>query len=112
MDGNVIAAMVASQVNQATKLKTKAGRLQEMAAELLGKAKSEKETAAGLKAQYYKTMDDYSAAVSKIDQATQNAQTILDQMNSQSLVLAQVRIRSPPFVPILPEIVEASVLQC
>ena len=38
------------QVNQATKLKAKAGRLQESAAELLTKAKGEKETAAALKA--------------------------------------------------------------
>jgi hypothetical protein len=37
-------------VNEATKLKAKAGRLQESAAELLTKAKSEKETAAALKA--------------------------------------------------------------
>lgn len=64
------------QVNQATKLKAKAGRLQEMAAELLGKAKNEKETAAALKAKYYKTMDDYGKAVSKIDTATQKAQSI------------------------------------
>uniref|UniRef100_A0A7S0WG35 Uncharacterized protein n=1 Tax=Hemiselmis tepida TaxID=464990 RepID=A0A7S0WG35_9CRYP len=78
------------QVNQATKLKAKAGRLQEMAAELLGKAKNEKETAASLKAKYYKTMDDYGKAVSKIDKATQKAQSILDQMNAQSLVLAQL----------------------
>jgi len=78
------------QVNQATKLKAKAGRLQEMAAELLGKAKDEKETAASLKSKYYTTMDDYGKAVSKIDSATQKAQTILDQMNAQSLVLAQL----------------------
>jgi hypothetical protein len=39
-----------AQVNQATKLKAKAGRLQESAAELLDKAKTEKETAAALKA--------------------------------------------------------------
>lgn len=39
-----------AQVNQATKLKAKAGRLQESAAELLSKAKTEKETAAALKA--------------------------------------------------------------
>jgi hypothetical protein len=64
------------QVNQATKLKAKAGRLQEMAAELLGKAKNEKETAAALKAKYYKTMDDYGQAVAKIDEATQKAQSI------------------------------------
>lgn len=38
------------QVNQATKLKAKAGRLQESAAELLNKAKVEKDTAASLKA--------------------------------------------------------------
>jgi septal ring factor EnvC (AmiA/AmiB activator) len=78
------------QVNQATKLKAKAGNLQSMAAELLGKAKNEKESAAALKAKYYTTMDDYSKAVEKIDTATQNAQKILDQMNAQSLVLAQV----------------------
>lgn len=81
---------LAPQVNQATKLKAKAGRLQEMAAELLGKAKDEKETAASLKAKYYTTMDDYGKAVSKIDKATQQAQSILDQMNAQSLVLAQL----------------------
>lgn len=62
-----------------------------MAAELLTKAKDEKESAAALKAKYYKTMDDYSQAVDKIDAATKQAQSILDQMNSQSLVLAQVR---------------------
>ena len=39
-----------AQVNQATKLKAKAGRLQESAAELLNKAKVEKDTAASLKA--------------------------------------------------------------
>jgi len=78
------------QVNQATKLKSKAGRLQEMAAELLGKAKTEKEGAAALKAKYYKTMDDYGKAVQKIDDATMKAQQILDQMNAQSLTLAQV----------------------
>merc|ERR1712230_329402 len=58
------------QVNQATKLKAKAGRLQESAAELLTKANGE--------------------AVKKIDKATADAQSILDQMNAQSLVLAQV----------------------
>ena len=42
--------IVRKQVNQATKLKAKAGRLQESAAELLKKAKTEKETAASLKA--------------------------------------------------------------
>ena len=42
--------VVRKQVNQATKLKAKAGRLQESAAELLKKAKTEKETAASLKA--------------------------------------------------------------
>mmetsp|Transcript_9143 Transcript_9143/g.30479 ORF Transcript_9143/g.30479 Transcript_9143/m.30479 type:complete len:378 (-) Transcript_9143:144-1277(-) len=78
------------QVNQATKLKAKAGRLQEMAAELLGQAKTEKESAAALKAKYYKTMDEYSDAVKKIDTATMNAQEILDQMNAQSLTLAEV----------------------
>merc|ERR1712216_808184 len=78
------------QVNQATKLKAKAGRLQESAAELLTKAKGEKETAAALKAKYYKTMDTYGEAVKKIDKATADAQSILDQMNAQSLVLAQV----------------------
>jgi len=78
------------QVNQATKLKSKAGRLQEMAAELLGKAKTEKETAAALKAKYYTTMDQYGEAVQKIDTATQTAQQILDQMNAQSLTLAEV----------------------
>jgi len=78
------------QVNQATKLKAKAGRLQESAAELLKKAKTEKETAASLKATYYKTMDTYGEAVKKIDKATADAQSILDQMNAQSLVLAQV----------------------
>jgi len=78
------------QVNQATKLKSKAGRLQEMAAELLGKAKTEKETAAALKAKYYTTMDQYGEAVTKIDTATQTAQRILDQMNAQSLTLAEV----------------------
>ena len=78
------------QVNQATKLKSKAGRLQEMAAELLGKAKTEKEGAAALKAKYYKTMDDYGKAVKKIDDSTMKAQQILDQMNAQSLTLAQV----------------------
>merc|ERR1712205_296442 len=76
------------QVNQATK--AKAGRLQESAAELLTKAKGEKETAAALKAKYYKTMDTYGEAVKKIDKATADAQSILDQMNAQSLVLAQV----------------------
>merc|ERR1719163_1279202 len=69
------------QVNQATKLKAKAGRLQESAAELLTKAKGEKETAAALKAKYYKTMDTYGEAVKKIDKATADA---------QSIVLAQV----------------------
>ena len=78
------------QVNQATKLKSKAGRLQEMAAELLSKAKTEKEGAAALKAKYYTTMDDYGKAVQKIDDATMKAQQILDQMNAQSLTLAQV----------------------
>merc|ERR1712230_28176 len=78
------------QVNQATKLKAKAGRLQESAAELLTKAKGEKVTAAALKAKYYKTMDTYGEAVKKIDKATADAQSILDQMNAQSLVLAQV----------------------
>jgi hypothetical protein len=78
------------QVNQATKLKAKAGHLQEMAASLLANAKNEKESAAALKAKYYKTMDDYSKAVDKIDAATRQAQSILDQMNAQSLVLAQV----------------------
>jgi len=78
------------QVNQSTKLKAKAGRLQESAAELLTKAKGEKETAAALKAKYYKTMDTYGEAVKKIDKATADAQSILDQMNAQSLVLAQV----------------------
>merc|ERR1719183_622297 len=78
------------QVNQATKLKSKAGRLQEMAAELLGKAKTEKEGAAALKAKYYKMMDDYGKAVKKIDDSTMKAQQILDQMNAQSLTLAQV----------------------
>ncbi|MGB1601830.1 MAG: hypothetical protein ACPIOQ_54385, partial [Promethearchaeia archaeon] len=77
-------------MNQATKLKAKAGRLQESAAELLTKAKGEKETAAALKAKYYKTMDTYGEAVKKIDKATADAQSILDQMNAQSLVLAQV----------------------
>merc|ERR1712205_186923 len=77
------------QVNQATKLKAKAG-LQESAAELLTKAKGEKETAAALKAKYYKTVDTYGEAVKKIDKATADAQSILDQMNAQSLVLAQV----------------------
>merc|ERR1711990_605530 len=81
------------QVNQATKLKAKAGRLQESAAELLTKAKGEKETAAALKAKYYKTMDTYGEAVKKIDKATADAQSILDQMNAQSLVLAQVATR-------------------
>jgi septal ring factor EnvC (AmiA/AmiB activator) len=81
-----------SQVNQATGLKSKAGRLQETAAELLTKAKVAKEDAAALKAQYYKTMDDYSKAVESIDTATQKAQAILDQMNAQSLVLAQVYV--------------------
>lgn len=81
---------VCAQVNQATKLKAKAGRLQESAAELLTKAKGEKETAAALKAKYYKTMDTYGEAVKKIDKATADAQSILDQMNAQSLVLAQV----------------------
>ena len=56
-------------MNQATKLKSKAGRLQEMAAELLSKAKTEKEGAAALKAKYYTTMDDYGKAVQKIDDA-------------------------------------------
>lgn len=78
------------QVNQATKLKAKAGRLQEMAAELLSKGKTEKETAAALKAKYYKTMDDYGKAVEEIDKSTQKAQAILDQMNAQSLTLAQI----------------------
>ncbi len=78
------------QVNQATKLKSKAGHLQEMAAGLLANAKNEKESAAAFKAKYYKTMDDYSKAVDKIDTATRQAQSILDQMNAQSLVLAQV----------------------
>jgi hypothetical protein len=78
------------QVNQATKLKAKAGRLQETAAELLTKAKVDKEEAAALKEKYYKTMDEYSKAVAAIDVATQKAQSILDQMNAQSLVLAQV----------------------
>merc|ERR1712216_1022934 len=64
------------QVNQATKLKAKAGRLQE--------------SAAALKAKYYKAMDTYGEAVKKIDKATADAQSILDQMNAQSLVLAQV----------------------
>lgn len=73
--------------------------MQESAAELLTKAKVSKEDAAALKAQYYKTMDDYSKAVESIDQATQKAQTILDQMNAQSLVLAQVcRRRAVAFV--------------
>jgi hypothetical protein len=71
-------------------LKTKAGNLQSMAAELLTRAKVEKESAAALKAKYYKTMDDYSKAVDQIDKATQNAQAILDRMNAQSLLLAQV----------------------
>ena len=39
---------------------------------------------------YYKTMDTYGEAVKKIDKATADAQSILDQMNAQSLVLAQV----------------------
>lgn len=78
------------QVNQATKLKAKAGRLQEMAAELLGKAKTEKEGAAALKSAYYKTMDEYSKAVKQIDESTMKAQKILDAMNAQSLTLAQV----------------------
>jgi hypothetical protein len=78
------------QVNQATKLKSKAGHVQEMAAGLLANAKNEKESAAAFKAKYYKTMDDYSKAVDKIDTATRQAQSILDQMNAQSLVLAQV----------------------
>ena len=86
----IFAVVRAFQVNQATKLKSKAGRLQEMAAELLSQAKTEKEGAAALKAKYYKTMDDYGKAVQKIDDATMNAQKILDQMNAQSLTLAQV----------------------
>ena len=73
-------------------MKSKAGHLQQLAAELLTKAKEEKESAAALKAKYYKTMDDYSEAVDKIDAATQQAQSILDQMNAQSLVLAQVAL--------------------
>ncbi len=77
-------------MNQATGLKAKAGRLQETAAELLTKAKVDKEEAAALKEKYYKTMDEYSKAVAAIDVATQKAQGILDQMNAQSLVLAQV----------------------
>ena len=35
-------------------------------------------------------MDTYGEAVKKIDKATADAQSILDQMNAQSLVLAQV----------------------
>ena len=77
----IFAVVRALQVNQATKLKSKAGRLQEMAAELLSQAKTEKEGAAALKAKYYQTMDDYGKAVQKIDDAT---------MNAQSLTLAQV----------------------
>ena len=90
IEESICAVVRALQVNQATKLKSKAGRLQEMAAELLSKAKTEKEGAAALKAKYYKTMDDYGKAVQKIDDATMNAQKILDQMNAQSLTLAQV----------------------
>ncbi len=86
----IFAVVRALQVNQATKLKSKAGRLQEMAAELLSQAKTEKEGAAALKAKYYQTMDDYGKAVQKIDDATMNAQKILDEMNAQSLTLAQV----------------------
>jgi hypothetical protein len=69
--------LVLLQVNQATKLKAKAGRLQEMAAELLGNAKTEKEGAAALKSAYYKTMDEYSTAVKKIDESTMKAQVSL-----------------------------------
>jgi hypothetical protein len=47
---NLLGRLRVKQVNQATKLKAKAGRLQESAAELLTKAKTEKETAASLKA--------------------------------------------------------------
>lgn len=78
------------QVNAATKLKAKAGMLQEQATTLLGQATEEKTSAEGLKAQYYTKMDEYSDAVKDIDAATANAQSILDQMNAQSLVLAQV----------------------
>ena len=87
-------------MNQATGLKAKAGRLQETAAELLTKAKVDKEEAAALKEKYYKTMDEYSKAVAAIDVATQKAQGILDQMNAQSLVLAQVGPREQMRTPI------------
>ena len=43
-----------SQVNQATKMKAKAGRLQEQAAQLLEKAENEKKDAADLKVVAYK----------------------------------------------------------
>lgn len=53
-----------------------------------------------LQRSYYKTMDAYGEEVKKIDAATQSAQAILDQMNAQSLVLAQVR-RTLPASPAL-----------
>ena len=77
-------------MNAATKLKAKAGMLQEQATTLLGQATEEKGSAQGMKAKYYTKMDEYSDAVKDIDAATANAQSILDQMNAQSLVLAQV----------------------
>ena len=76
------------QVNQATKLKAKAGRLQEEGSQLLDKASAEKGKAAELKVcnwviaceaqnwgqafvqeKYYKAMDEYGQAVKKIDEA-------------------------------------------
>jgi hypothetical protein len=86
----VVLSDCVAQVNAATKLKAKAGRLQEEATKLLTEAKTEKEDAASMKAAYYQKMDEYSDAVKEIDAATANAQSILDQMNAQSLVLAQV----------------------
>mmetsp|Transcript_12481 Transcript_12481/g.34311 ORF Transcript_12481/g.34311 Transcript_12481/m.34311 type:complete len:384 (-) Transcript_12481:201-1352(-) len=78
------------QVNQATKIKAKASNLQAEGNELLKISKKAKEEAESLKDKYYAGMDKYSKAVSKIDDASAKAQSVLDQLNAQSLVLAQI----------------------
>jgi hypothetical protein len=78
------------QVNQETKLKAKAASLQEQSDKLLADATAAKDEAASLEAKYYSGMDSYNSAVADIDTASKKAQGILDQVNAQSLVLAEV----------------------